>query len=519
MIRVEKISKSFSGKTVLGQVTYHFPKGQKIALVGANGQGKTTFLNMLSGLDVADSGHLIKPKEMTLAFLPQSPNPHPLPTLLAECIAGHKVLCDLKVKMETLLGEMEKNYSEELYADYDTCLTTYQNLGGYQLEGQAEKALLGLGFKEEQLSQCPLALSGGWRMRLELAKTLISGPDFLILDEPTNHLDIPSIEWLEDYLSAFRGTVLFVSHDRAFLNALATVTLYLNQGKLQEFIGNFDAFLEQKNQQGESNLAAREKIVRQQTHMQKFVDRFKAKASKARQAQSRVKMIQRLEEVLSGVEGAETSQRVQFPKLEIPPSGKEVLRLEKVDVGYKTPLLKNISLTIQRGQRIGIIGVNGVGKSTLLKTLSAELPVLRGTLTMGSHVSLGFYTQQAAELLEGHRSVFECLQDQNPDLSDSMRRALLGMFLFKKNDLSKPVKVLSGGERARLALCGILSRRPNFFLLDEPTNHLDMMTSEILAEMLNQYAGTVVFVSHDRSFVEQVATSLIQIEAGGQVIG
>lgn len=518
MIRIEKISKAFGDKVILNNVSYHFPAKERIALVGANGQGKTTLLNIICGLDYADDGQVTSPSEMRLAFLPQSPSETPFPTVLQECLSGHKTLFKIKERMDEILHRMTENYNEAEYEEYDKLLKAYENGGGYQLEGVAEKIILGLGFTKEQLEINPTTLSGGWRMRLELAKVLLAKPDFLILDEPTNHLDLPSIEWLEDYLQSFQGTLLLVSHDKEFLNNLSTITIYLNRGKIQAYSGNFDSFLEQREQVNQTQQSTIRKIKTQQAHMQSFVDRFKAKASKARQAQSRVKMIEKLDSVLSGITVEEGQSTIHIPKLTYPPSGKDAIDLRELNVGYTKPLISDINLLIRRGQRVGVVGANGVGKSTLLKTICGTIPALKGMITLGHNARLGVYTQDAADRIEKKQTVYEALRDANQELTEQMSRAMLGAFLFRGHDLAKRVGVLSGGEKSRLALCCLLSRQPNILLLDEPTNHLDMASIEILAEMLSQYTGTVVFVSHDRHFVEEVATSVVEVGPKGKLI-
>ncbi len=452
-----------------------------------------------------------------MSFLPQSPNPYPKPTILEECLAGNAEILGLKEEMESFLKQMEIAYSDDLYEQYEKALKHYETLGGYQLEGVAEKILLGLGFKQKQLSLSPTVLSGGWRMRLELARILVAKPDFLILDEPTNHLDLPSIEWVESYLLRFPGTLLFVSHDKSFLNNVSTVTLYLNQGALSAYKGNFDSFLEQKeqNQQTAENMARN--IIKKQQHMQKFVDRFKAKASKAAQAQSRMKMIEKLDKVLSGIQMDPAHVSLKVPNFDFPKSGKEALKLENVDVGYETPLIRKLSLTLQRGEKIAIIGLNGIGKSTLLKTISGIIPPLSGSITFGTNIHLEHYTQDIADSLNKNLTVLETLERQNPSLSNQTQRALLGSFLFKGSMLNQYVRVLSGGEKSRLALCCLLSKLPNFLLLDEPTNHLDILSTEVLSAMLKEYPGTLMFVSHDRDFVESIATSVLEIDSEGEV--
>ncbi len=518
MIRIEKISKAYGDRILLNSLSYHFPAKERIALVGANGQGKTTLLNIISGLDYADDGQIICPSDMRMAFLPQSFSDSPQSTILQECLSGHDYLFRLKIRMDEILHRMTENYCEKEFEEYDKLLKAYENGEGYQLEGIAEKIILGLGFTKEQLELHPCTLSGGWRMRLELAKVLIAKPDFLILDEPTNHLDLPSIEWLENYLLSFQGTLLLVSHDKEFLNNLSTITVYLNRGKIQAFTGNFDDFLEQREQSKATQESAVRKIKTQQSHMQSFVDRFKAKASKARQAQSRMKMIAKLDSVLSGINVDEDSPTIHIPKLIYPPSGKDVVDLREVVVGYTSPLISKINVLIRRGQKIAIIGANGRGKSTLLKTICGSLKAIEGDIFFGHNVRMGVYTQDAADRIDKKMKVYDILRDANPELTEQMTRALLGAFLFKGNDLAKLVGVLSGGERSRLALCCLLSKQPNFLILDEPTNHLDMASIEILAEMLDQYSGTVIFVSHDRHFVEEAADSVLEVSPQGRLI-
>ena len=511
MIRIENISKKYADQKVLDHITYHFPQGERIALVGANGQGKTTLLNAITGVEAPDDGRVIKPKDHKLSFLAQSFSDHPQATILLECVSGHEAIFRYKVQMEQSLKEMETEYSDEVYEAYEKHLRLYEAEGGYQIEGLAERVLQGLGFRPDQLSESPLKLSGGWRMRLELAKILVSNPDFIILDEPTNHLDLPSIEWLENYLLDFKGTLLFVSHDRTFLNALGTVTLHLQSGQVREYQGNFDSFLRQRELLQSGQEAAAKKLEQQKAHMQKFVDRFRAKASKASQAQSRMKQIEKIDAALENSSVLENDKAFHIPKLNYPKSGKEVLVAENLTVGYKDPLIKDVHLRMLRGEKIGIIGANGKGKTTLLKTLMEAITPLKGSVQLGTNVHTEFYSQGAAEDIRSDQSVFNCIAQQNPDLTGQEQRALLGAFLFKGNDLKKKTKVLSGGERARLVFACLFGRLPNLILMDEPTNHLDMMSKDILAEMLRQYTGSLLFVSHDRDFIESVADDILEV--------
>ena len=512
MIRIENLSKSFTDKILLDQLTYHFPQNQRIALVGANGQGKTTLLNILTGRETTNNGQVIRPKAMRLGYLNQSASISPEPTIREECMAGHLELYTAHKQMAVLLEKMAVEFREEDYNAYEALLNLYESNNGYQLEGNAEKILLGLGFSAEQLDQSPLILSGGWRMRLELAKTLLNNPDFLILDEPTNHLDLPSIEWLEEYLQSFKGTLLFVSHDRSFLNNVANLTIYLKGGKLQTFKGNFDDFINQKEQTKKTEEATLKKVLQRQAHMQSFVDRFRGTPTKAKQVGSRKKSIEKLQAAIEGmtIEGSEA--KIHIPQLPFVQSGKEIFTLKNLNIGYTAPLIKNLGFIIQRGQKVAIVGKNGIGKSTLLKTLNGSLQPLEGGVTVGHNVKIGFYNQNAAEEMIGNQTVFQTLQVANSQLSEQTLRALLGMMLFKGHDMAKIVSVLSGGERSRLAICCLLAQAPNCLLLDEPTNHLDLISTQLLANMLQEYKGTVVFVSHDRDFIDQVATSVIEID-------
>lgn len=514
MIRIEKISKKYADQQVLSGITYHFPAKERIALVGANGQGKTTLLNILTNLDEADEGQVITPNNFRLAFLPQSYNEHPKNILLAECLSGHKEVSRCRDKIEECLTIMGEHYSEATFEAYEKALAVYEANHGYQIEGKAEKILVGLGFKQEDLQRAPQELSGGWRMRLELAKILIADPDLIILDEPTNHLDLPSIEWLENYLIYFKGTLLFVSHDRTFLNNLATITLHLNKGHLREYKGNFDSFLQQRELLKAGQEATIKKLEQRKQHMQKFVDRFRAKSSKATQAQSRLKMIKRIDTSLENIAIEEEAGTFHLPKLTYPKSGKDVVKIEHVNIGYTTPLLSNIFLHLTRGQKIGLIGANGIGKSTLLKTIVGLIPPLKGHIVLGTNLKIEFYTQEAAEKIKSDATVLDVLRAENPTLTEQELRALLGAFLFKGNDLLKQTRILSGGERARLVFACVFGRLPNFILMDEPTNHLDMMSKDVLAEMLKHYPGTVLFVSHDRDFVESVADDVMEVAHG-----
>lgn len=508
MLSLLNLNKSYSGKFLLKNVTYNFPQKGVIALIGANGAGKTTLLNILSGTENMDNGQIIKQKEKKFAYLKQEPNPNPLETILLECTSGNEEIFELNKKMQKLEEDLALDYTHEKWEEFEKAETEYRNRGGYSLEDKAKKILLGIGFKEEQLEIHPTQVSGGWRMRLEIAKLLIQNPDFLILDEPTNHLDLPSIEWLEEYLEKFAGVVLFVSHDESLLNSMPDRILHLKNGCLKEYIGNYDDFLEESTQaelNREKSLKTLEKKIKQ---LSRFVDRFKAKSSLASQARSKMKVVDHLKHQANELAGDDLMPELNIKIPLITQSGKTVLQFEGI-IGYEKALSKKTSFTINRGQKIGIIGSNGLGKSTLIKTIVDELPIFSGNLTLGHNVKIGYHAQDQINTLDLEKNVLENMQSANPGIGEQKIRAILGSFLFRKNDINKPCKVLSGGEKSRLSLACMLLKDLNFLILDEPTNHLDIMSTQILAKALDEFEGTVLFVSHNRSFIETLSTNLL----------
>ena len=517
MLSLVNLSKSFGNKVLFNNLTHSLPEGERIGLIGANGAGKTSLLNIICGLDQTDgNGQVVTKKHTRIGCLPQEINPNPKKTILEECISGHVKLYPLFVEREQVLQEMTENYNEEVHERYEKIENDFQHLEGYKLEGEADQLLTGLGFKHEDLSRNPTEFSGGWRMRLELAKVLLNKPDILVLDEPTNHLDLPSLIFLEEYLLEFKGTLLFVSHDQELLDRLANVILYLRNGKISEYVGNFSHFLEQYSLEKTQAMAQKQSLDKQIQHSQKFVDRFGAKASKAKQANSRKKMISRLQSIQNSIEmdGAQACPHISMPLAK--PSGKIVLTTKDTSFGYKEPLIRNLNLTIERGQKIGIIGANGIGKSTILKTLVGEVPVLTGTYAWGENVIIGYYAQSQVDQLNMKESSFNNVLQANGNLSDGQIRKILGSMLFKDHDAVKPVSVMSGGEKSRVGLACLIAQQANVLLLDEPTNHLDMIAMEKLTDALVNYAGTVIFVSHDRRFINRIATDILSVDQKGK---
>lgn len=516
MILTQNLTKKYGHRFILDNVSYHFPEGERIALVGANGAGKSTLLNIICNLDEAESGQIIKPKKMVLGYLPQEPNPHPKPTILEECMDGCVALRALEIRRDAALELMGTDYTDNNYFTYEKLESEFQEQGGYGLAADAKGLLIGLGFDLTHFERSPLELSGGWRMRLELAKVLINKPDFLILDEPTNHLDLPSLIWMEEFLQTFKGTLLFVSHDRSLLNRLATITLHLFNQKLVPYKGNFDAFLEQYEQRQMQNSSEVKNIQSRYAHIEKFVDRFRGKPTKAAQVRSRLKMLSRLRGLEENVQIDQDPSEVAIQLSNGNPSGRHILNLHEVAIGYTKPLAKKLSLKIERGQKIAIIGANGIGKSTLLKSIVGQLDFLTGRGELGHNVRIGYHAQEQLDYLDENRTALENVMAINQEITEQRARSILGGFLLRGDDVFKKLSILSGGEKNRVGLCCLIVQNANFLVMDEPTNHLDMSSANILANALGDFEGTVLFVSHNRAFIDDVATHIFAMTADGR---
>ncbi len=514
MIRLEDLAKSYGKRPLFAELNYQFPSQDCIALIGSNGAGKTTLLRILTGEIDADGGKVVKPQGLRLGYLPQEPNPHPAPTVTEECMAGASHLKAL----QKIMDDASEKYaeSEEHALIFAEAEASFAQQGGYALESRALELLTGLGFSKKMTEQSPTELSGGWRMRIELSKIFISDPNFLILDEPTNHLDLPSLIWVENYLKKFPGTVLFVSHDRALLNRLAKTTLHIHGQNMTPYKGNFDAFLTQFEERVGQSKAQLANLERRREELQKFVDRFGAKASKAAQAQSRVKMIDKIREIEDGIHVPENEARVGFKLTIKNRSPREILNIIDGSIGYDLPLASKIEMKIERGMKVAVIGANGIGKSTLLKTIAGKVKPLHGQFQITDNVDMGFFAQDQLEILDPNRTVLENLLAADNDLGEPKARSLLGQFLFRGDDVFKKAGVLSGGEKSRLALARVLAKSGNFLMLDEPTNHLDMTSVEVLINALKEYEGTLLFVSHDRNFIDQVCTHVFAMVGDGR---
>ena len=517
MLRFQHISKYYGQRAILTDESFHFPQGERVALIGDNGAGKTTLLNILSGMETPDGGDLVAPKDLVVGFLPQEPNPNPEPTVLAECESSAKKIIELRQRLEKLVVILETDHSPEVLQQYEETESRFRLAGGYELQSRAEKILQGLGFKEENWGKAPQDLSGGWRMRLELAKLFLQEPGFLILDEPTNHLDLPSLVWMEKYLLQFPGTLVFVSHDRELINRLATSLLHLQGGRIAHYIGNYDKFVVQQALQIAQAENQFEQMEKKKAQLQGFVDRFGAKASKAAQAQSKSRVIEKLAQEQTTLQLGVKQKKMHLLLPTPPANDRIVLRIESGQIGYTRPLCTPIDALIERGQKVAIVGANGMGKSTLLKTIGKKIQSLGGVFQLSQRSVIAYFAQEQLDVLNPAETVLENLLMQAP-IGEPLARKILGSLLFQGADVFKKVGVLSGGEKSRVGLACVLAQQANLLLLDEPTNHLDMGSIERLADSLQAYTGTLFVVSHNRFFINALCSHLLIINSEGECI-
>lgn len=510
MLAIHNLTYEIGSRVLFDKVSWHLQNGTKYGLIGLNGTGKSTLLRIISGEYQAESGTLTGSNDMTIGFLNQdllsyqSSN-----SILHVAMEAFEEINRIHDEIESILENLEHTQSNKLIQQLSDLQTAYDAGGGYAIQHKSEKILEGLGFSTEDLKRPLKEFSGGWRMRVMLAKILLRQPSLLMLDEPTNHLDLPSIEWLEAYLSEYNGTLILVSHDRFFLDRVVDYIIEIEDGKLIPYPGNYSFYLEEKQLRQElqqNRFNNQQKFIKEQ---EKLINRFRAKASKAKMAQSRIKMLEkldRLEDVQTNNQAIKV--RFVFPQT----SGREVARIDIREKSYgDLKVFENTQANIERGDKIALIGKNGKGKSTLLRML-AGTEFFDGDLKDGFNVVKTFYAQHQLESLNLNQTMLEELQQADPLKSDGELRALLGAFLFTGDDVFKKIKVLSGGEKARVALARSMLSKANFLLLDEPTNHLDMRSVNVLTSVLRNYQGSIVLVSHDRFFFSAIANKIWWIE-------
>ncbi|MFZ5971852.1 MAG: ABC-F family ATP-binding cassette domain-containing protein [Bacteroidota bacterium] len=510
MVSVNNISYFIGGRALYQNASMFIKPDDKIGLIGLNGRGKSTLLKIINGDYRVDEGTISKAKDCTIGFLNQDllsyQTDHAILTVAMEAF---KDAVDTQREIEQILHKLETEYSDDLVNKLTKLQEKFDQLDGYTMQAKAEEVLEGIGFSTKDLHRPLKEFSGGWRMRVMLAKLLLEKPSLLMLDEPTNHLDLPSIEWVEDYLRNYPGAVIIVSHDRTFLDNVITKTVDVTQQQLITYEGNYSYYLQEKEMREEIQQNAYENQQAKIRQTERFIERFRAKATKARQVQSRVKALERMdlvEEVVSDT--AAVNFRFTFRQ----PSGRHVVTMKDLSKAYgDLQILKHTNANIERGDKIALIGANGKGKSTLLRIIAGTEPI-EGERIIGHNVIYGFYAQHQLESLRVENEILDELKQAGSGKTEQELRNVLGCFLFSDEDVFKKIKVLSGGEKSRVALAKTLISEANFLLLDEPTNHLDFISENILIQALQQYKGTFVVVSHNRHFVSQVANKIWYIE-------
>jgi ATP-binding cassette, subfamily F, member 3 len=516
VIQLSSISKSFGDRVLLDAVTWQIDDRERVGLSGPNGAGKTTLLKMLAGLDEPDSGTIVKPAGLTIGYLPQDGLVHSGRTLRDEASLAFKPLLDMKAEIASLedrLGDDRASHEEHeaMLTRYSDLQEAFRRSEGYSIELKVTTVLRGLGFSEADFDKATGAFSGGWQMRIALARLLLGRPGLLLLDEPTNHLDLDARNWLEEYLSAYPHAVILVSHDRFFLDSTVTRITEIGMRTLTDYVGNYSAYVAERDARMERLRQMKKDQDEEIERMQAFINRFRYQATKAAQVQSRIKMLDKI----VPIEIPPERKRVRFHFPSCQKSGRMVLELKHVRKAYgKTQVFRDVSLHIERGDRIALIGPNGAGKSTLMRMLSGVEAPDAGSRTEGHQVVMQYFAQDEAATLDPALTVYQTLAGDSPIHMVPHIRTILGGFLFSGDDIEKAVRVLSGGERTRLAVARMLLRPANALLLDEPTNHLDLESKDVLLEALEDFGGTLIFVSHDRYFVDKLATKVIDIGGG-----
>ncbi|MDM5425783.1 ABC-F family ATP-binding cassette domain-containing protein [Bacillus mycoides] len=519
LLQVNGLSKLYGAETILANIKLEVQTKDRIALVGRNGAGKSTLLKIIAGELSHDGGEIIKPKDVSMGYLAQNTGLETSLTIWDEMLTVFTHLQQMETKLRRLEQEMgkEENFSnaaiyEKLLADYAQLQLDYKDQGGYQYEADIRSILSGLGFPVETHQTKISTLSGGQKTRLALGKLLLTRPDLLILDEPTNHLDIETLTWLEQYLQGYPGAILIVSHDRYFLDKLVTQVYEISNKESRRFVGNYSKYLDSKSALYEQEMKRYEKQQDEISKLEDFVQKNIARASTTKRAQSRRKQLDRME-VLTRPLGDSKSASFHFDIEK--QSGNDVLQVKDATIGYsQEPIIEHVNMRLTRGDSVALVGPNGIGKSTLLKSIVNKLQLLHGNVAFGSNVSVGYYDQEQANLTSSKRVLNE-LWDEYPLQPEKEIRTILGNFLFTGDDVLKPVSSLSGGQKARLALAKLMMQKSNLLILDEPTNHLDLNSKEILENALIDYPGTLLFVSHDRYFINRVTTTVVELSTEG----
>ena len=516
MIRLDNISKQNGHQILFIEASAALHKGEKVGLVGPNGAGKTTLFRMISGQEQPDEGQVAVDRGITIGYFSQDVGEMSGRSAVAEVMEGAGPVSTVAAELKDLEAAMadpdRADEMDEIIVRYGEVQARFEELGGYALEGRAREVLAGLSFSQEMMDGDVGALSGGWKMRVALARILLMQPDAMLLDEPSNHLDLESLIWLEQFLKGYEGLLLMTSHDREFMNRIVTRVVEIDGGSLNAYSGDYEFYAQQRTLNEKQQQA---QFERQQAMLAKeirFIERFKARASHAAQVQSRVKKLDKIERV----EPPKRRQTVVFDFPPAPRSGEDVVSLKRVHKGYGgRTVYEGFDFTVRRKERWCVMGINGAGKSTLLKLVAGATEPDDGTVALGGSVKMGYFAQHAMDLLDGEQTVFESLEHSFPQAGQGALRALAGCFGFSGDDVEKRCRVLSGGEKARLVMAKMLFDPPNFLVLDEPTNHLDMATKEMLINALAAYEGTMLFVSHDRRFLAALSNRVLELTPEG----
>ena len=515
MISFSGISKQYGKQLIFVDTSFQLNPGEKVGLVGPNGSGKTTLFRMVMGEESPDEGDVSVPKKLTIGYFRQDVEEMAGRSVLDEAIAGSGRAGDLHHELEALQRALEDparaDEMDTILSRFGDVQEEYEHLGGYTLEAQAREVLHGLAFEDDQIDGDVGALSGGWKMRVALARVLLGRPDVLLMDEPTNHLDLESIIWLEQFLKDFNGALLMTSHDREFMNRIVSKIAEIDAGEISVYSGNYD-FYERERAIRENNQQAA--FARQQSMLakeQRFIERFKTHAAKAAQVQSRIKALDKIEKI----ELPKKRTVVKFDFRVPARSGDQVAVMEDLRKSYGPRVIYDgFSLTIRRGERWAVMGRNGAGKTTLLKMIAGASKPDSGTVQLGASLTMGYFAQQSLDVLDPNLTIFEQLQQDFPQDGIGSLRSLAGAFQFSGDDVDKKIRSLSGGEKSRLAMARMLYNPPNFLVLDEPTNHLDLATKEMLIDALRDFEGTMIFVSHDRTFLRGLGSRVLEL--GGE---
>ncbi|WP_441280875.1 ABC-F family ATP-binding cassette domain-containing protein [Tardiphaga sp. 862_B3_N1_1] len=516
MIRLDNISKQNGHQIVFIEAAGALLKGEKIGLVGPNGSGKTTLFRMVTGRELPDEGQVVVERGVTIGYFSQDVGEMSGHSAVAEVMEGagpvSVVATELK-ELETAMADPDQaDNMDTIIERYGEVQARFEELDGYALEGRAREVLAGLSFTQEMMDGDVGKLSGGWKMRVALARILLMRPDVMLLDEPSNHLDLESLIWLEGFLKGYEGALLMTSHDREFMNRIVTKIMEIDAGSLTSYSGDYEFYEAQRAMNEKQQQAQFERQQAMLAKEIKFIERFKARASHAAQVQSRVKKLDKIERV----EPPKRREVVSFDFLPAPRSGEDVVSLKNIHKAYGSrTIYEGLDFSVRRKERWAVMGINGAGKSTLLKLVTGAAEPDNGNVTIGGSVKLGYFAQHAMDLLDGERTIFQNLEDSFPQAGRGTLRALAGCFGFSGDDVEKRCRVLSGGEKARLVMAKMLFDPPNFLVLDEPTNHLDMATKEMLIKALGDYEGTMLFVSHDRHFLAALSNRVLELTPDG----